>query len=230
MYQIYARTRSYVYLLLFAKVGVDRLKYFSSFVVTPTDSILDLGCDKGTLFEFIKNPNELSLMTGVDIAKNKSKKYCHVTADAAKLPFKSSSFSLVTAFSSIEHIHENERFLLYTEVRRVIKEKGEFLVQLPNRYAIIESHTFLPFFGFLPPRMHQFAFSEKILYVSVPSLKEVLRSLKENDFIVTSVEKYNAPFLPFGRFFEKVGLFRIFPMGYIIRARTEHTRNKPSNK
>ena len=111
MYRIYTRSRAYVYRLLFAKIGADRLNYFSSFVTTPTDSILDVGCDKGMLFEGIKNPNEISLMVGVDISKNQSKLYCHVTADAAKLPFKQASFSLVTAFSSIEHIHESERVI-----------------------------------------------------------------------------------------------------------------------
>ena len=226
----YYRIRAYVSSLLFGKIGSSRLEYFSSFI-TPVDTILDIGCDKGMVFETIKKPEGVSLIAGVDITRNHSEKYSHVTGDAIKLPVKSSSFSLVTAFSVIEHIHENERGLFYKEAKRVMKENGELLIQQPNRYALVESHTFLPFYGFLPKRWHQVMYTEKeVYYVSVPSLKEVLHSLEQNGFKVISIETYDAPFLPFGRYLKKIGLFRLFPMGFIIRARKEGTLNNQSNK
>ena len=227
---MYYQARAYVSSLLFGKIGSSRLGYLSSFI-TPVDSILDIGCDKGMVFETIKKPEEVGLIAGVDITKNRSKKYSHVTGDAVKLPVKSSSFSLVTAFSVIEHVHENERGLFYKEAKRVMKEKGELLIQQPNRYALVESHTFLPFYGFLPKRWHQLMYTEKeVYYVSVPSLKEVLRSLEQNGFKVISIETYDAPFLPFGRYLKKMGLFRLFPMGFIIRARKDGAFEKQPNK
>jgi len=226
MYNAYNRVRAYLFKLLDAKSGteVERAKYFATFVTSPVDSLLDIGCGKGLLFDVIENPNKLSLLIGVDLIKGGNKKYRHVVADATKLPLKCSTFSLVTAFSLIEHVFERERGKLYKDVGRVIKRKGTFLIQLPNRYALIESHTYLPLFGFLPSRTHSFAYRGD--YVSVPSLKAVTRSLKENGFNVYSVEKYGAPFLPFGHFLGKIGLFRLFPMGYIIRAHAENSGNK----
>ena len=197
------------------------MKYFSSFVTKyHFDSILDAGCGKGLLFDHIGNLNESKLLIGVDLQRKKGKRYQHIVADATRLPFKNDAFSLVTAFSLIEHIPEKERGKLYKDVGRVIKKKGTFLIQLPNRYALIESHTCLPLFGFLPSRTHSFAYRGD--YVSVSSLKAVIRSLKENGFNVYGVEKYGAPFLPFGHFLGKIGLFRLFPMGYIIRAHAEN--------
>ena len=109
--------------------------------------------------------------------------------------------------------------MFYKEAKRVIKKKGIFVIQLPNRYFIIESHTYFPFFGFLPSNMHSFAYRHE--YVSVPSLKEVTCSLRRHGFEVYNIEKYEGSFLPFPRFLSRIGFFLLFPMGYII-----HTRAK----
>jgi SAM-dependent methyltransferase len=223
IYGIYDKLRRYLFMLLNAKSGAEfkRAEYFASFIANVDfDSLLDIGCGKGLVFEEIRDPNESKLLVGVDLIRNRSKKYHHISASATRLPFTQTTFSLVTAFSLIEHILEKHRGKLYKDVGRVIKKKGTFLIQLPNRYALIESHTYLPLFGFLPSRTHSFAYRGD--YVSVPSLKAVIRSLKENGFNVYGVEKYGAPFLPFGHFLGKIGLFRLFPMGYIIRAHAEN--------
>lgn len=200
------------------------MKYFSSFIPKYAfDSLLDVGCGEGLLFNNIMGLNKFKLLVGVDLIKDHKGQYQHVVADAARLPFKNSAFSLVTAFSLIEHIPKDQRKMFYKEMRRVIAEEGVFLIQFPNRYFIIESHTYLPFFGFLPSRIHSFAYRGG--YVAVPSLKVVVCSLKENGFEVYNVQKYKAPFLPFGSFLSKIALFRLFPMGYIIHIRTKGADN-----
>lgn len=195
----------------------ERVRYFSSFISHYDSSfLLDLGCGKGLLFDNIIGSDESELV-GVDLIKNRKENYHHVVASAIRLPFKNDAFSLVTAFSIIEHIHEAERKMFYKEAKRVLKGKGVFAIQLPNRYSIIESHTYLPFFGFLPSRVHSFAYRGG--YTAVPSLKNVIHFLKGSGFEVFNVKKYEAPFLPFGDFLSKIGLFHLFPMGYIICAR-----------
>ncbi len=168
------------------------------------------------LFDNIVGSDDSELV-GVDLIKNRKETYHHVVASAIRLPFKNNTFSLVTAFSLLEHIHNAEREMFYKEAKRVLRDKGIFAIQLPNRYSIIESHTYLPFFGFLPSRVHSFAYREG--YTAVPSLKNVINTLKGSGFEVLNVKKYEAPFLPFGNFLGKIGLFHLFPMGYIIRAR-----------
>jgi len=129
----------------------------------------------------------------------------------------------VTAFSLIEHIPKAERKMLYKEMERVVKKKGIFVIQFPNRYFIIESHTYLPFFGFLSSSMHSFAYRGG--YVAVPSLKLVIGALKKYQFEICNVEKYGGLFLPFGRFLSKIGLFHLPPMGYILHARAKGGSN-----
>jgi len=197
------------------------MKYFSSFISNyEFDSLLDVGCGKGLLFDNIASHDESKLLVGVDLIKDRKKQYQHVVADATKLPFKNASVFMVTAFSLIEHITEDERETFYKEANRVIKKKGMFTVQLPNRYSIIESHTYLPFFGFLPSSMHSFAYRGE--YVAVPSLKVVMNSLKKYRFEICDIKKYTGSFLPFGSFLGKIGLFWLFPMGYIIHAQAKN--------
>jgi len=201
-----------------------RIKYFSSFISGyDFDSLLDLGCGKGLLLDNIASFDKSKFLVGVDLMKNRKGQYQHVVADAARLPFKNGVFSLVTAFSLVEHIPEAEREMFYKEAKRVIRRKGTFVIQLPNRYFIIESHTYFPFFGFLPSSMHSFAYRGG--YVAVPSLKVVICSLKEYGFEIYYIKKYEAPFLPFGCFLSKIGLFRLFPMGYMIYARVKDRGN-----
>lgn len=200
------------------------MKYFSSFISKyDFDSLLDVGCGKGLLFDSIVSLNKFKLLVGVDLMKNNKGQYQHVVADATRLPFKNSVFSLVTAFSLIEHIPKAERKMFYKEMKRVVKKEGIIVIQFPNRYFIIESHTYLPFFGFLPSSMHSFAYRGG--YVAVPSLKVIIRSLKEHGFEVHNVEKYEGLFLPFGRFLSKIGFFHLFPMGYIIHAQAKGENN-----
>jgi SAM-dependent methyltransferase len=220
MYSVYHRTRSYLLRLLDAKVGAEakRMKYFSSFVSGYSfDAVADLGCGRGLIYDSIASPDQSAPRIGIDLIKNNSKRYQHIVASAAKLPFRDNVFSLVTAFSLIEHIPKTERAEFYKEARRVMRKRGAFVIQFPNRYFVIESHTFLPFFGFLPSRMHSFAYRRE--YVAVPSLKEVTRSLEKHGFKRFSTEKYEGSFLPFPRFLNRTGFFNIWPMGYVVHTR-----------
>jgi ubiquinone/menaquinone biosynthesis C-methylase UbiE len=151
MYSIYNRTRAYLFRLLDANFGTEteRMKYFSSFVSDyEFDSLLDLGCGKGLLFDSIASSDKTKFLVGIDLMKVHKRKHPHVVASATKLPFRDSIFSLVAAFSLIEHIPKDERKMFYKEAKRVMKKRGIFVIQFPNGYFIIESHTFFPFFWF----------------------------------------------------------------------------------
>jgi SAM-dependent methyltransferase len=76
------------------------------------------------------------------------------------------SFSLVTAFSLIEHIREDNKEKFYEEVKKVLVDNGISIMHLANRYFPIEQHTFIPLLGYFPLRFHFTFFHD---YVSVPS-------------------------------------------------------------
>jgi len=63
-------------------------------------------------------------------------------ASGDALPFSSDSFDLVTAFSVLEHIPDRARAV--GEWIRVLKPGGFLLIQIPNRYFVIELHSGLP--------------------------------------------------------------------------------------
>jgi ubiquinone/menaquinone biosynthesis C-methylase UbiE len=131
MYNTYSRIRAYLFRLLDAKFGIEteRMKYFYSFISKyDFDSLLDVGCGKGLLFNNVASLNKFKLLVGIDLVKNRKGQYQHVVADATKLPFKNNAFSLVTALSLIEHIPKDKREVLYVEAKRVIKKEGIFLI------------------------------------------------------------------------------------------------------
>jgi SAM-dependent methyltransferase len=229
MYRTYNRIRAYLFRLLDSKFGTktERMRYFSSFISRyDFDSLLDIGCGMGLLFDNISSSGGAKLLVGVDLMKARKGRYQHVVASATALPLIGSAFSLVTAYSLVEHIPEEEREHFCREVKRVTENRGTFLIQLPNRYFIIESHTYMPFFGFLPSKLHSFAYRGE--YVAVPSIKTVLNLLEENGFEVYDVQRYEGRFLPFRRFFRRIGLFYLFPMGYIVYARVRKMKDDRS--
>jgi len=221
-YRAYDRIRAYLYRLIDAKSGTEteRMKYYASFLTRYRfNSIIDIGCGKGLIFESIseKQRNQCEFLVGVDLTRIGKIRYEHVVADATHLPFESGTFDLATAFSLVEHIPVEKRSEFYAEAKRIVKKRGVITVQLPNRYFIIESHTYLPFFGYLPAIMHSFAY--RGVYVAVPSLKRLLNDLKECQYEIRCIEKYEGPFLPFGRFLSRIKFFQVLPVGYVVHAR-----------
>jgi len=219
MYSLYDNVRRCLANLLDRKYNfwLERMRYFRSFFSHyHFDSILDLGCGSGLLFLCLSNADTPKLLVGVDLVKRIGKHYQHIVSDATQLPFKNETFSAVTALSILEHIPIDRRENFWSEVKRVTQKDGMVIVQLPNRYFPIESHSYLPFFGFLPSRMHSFAYGVYRGYTAVPSLRNVVDALEKHGFRLHSIIHYKAPFLPFPNLLDKIGFFRIFPFGYMI--------------
>jgi len=175
--------------------------------------LLDIGCGIGDITEKISDIYNLETI-GVDLNKwfLTNSRAIFLIADSCVLPFKPMSFSVVTAFSLLEHIEEDCRRGFYTEIRKVLTDGGIFAIQLPNRYFLIEQHSFLPFVGYLPSRLHKLFYYD---YVSVPSLKEIIKELTNCGFSLRIV-KYGIPFqgFPLNNLISKV-----LPFGFIIIAK-----------
>jgi ubiquinone/menaquinone biosynthesis C-methylase UbiE len=52
--------------------------------------------------------------------------------DSERLPYEDSSFDFVTTIEVIEHLHPYDAMKIATEVRRVLKPGGEWIVTTPN--------------------------------------------------------------------------------------------------
>jgi SAM-dependent methyltransferase len=188
----------------------DLMKKNVNFKLLLNSYSLDIGCGHGQLTHKISSIYGVETV-GVDLGKSfVLKDRIHfMVADADALPFNSKSFAVVTAFSVIEHIHEDLRKKFYEEVKRSLADGGIFIIQLPNRFFPIEQHSYLPLIGYLPAKFHSFFFQS---YVSVPSKSKLTKDLIKQGFKV-NVIGYGAPFSSF----LKSGLLsRILPFGFLI--------------
>ena len=69
---------------------------------------------------------------------------------ASRLPFPDATFDCAVLANVYEHIPPAERDASVAEIARVLVPGGVLVGQLPNPYFPIESHSKLPFMGWLP--------------------------------------------------------------------------------
>jgi len=99
-------------------------------------NILDIGCYDGTFLSMIKNKEnyfygleaseygyEASLKKGIAVKK-------FYVNDEVALPYENDFFELAAAGEVIEHIYDTDHFL--SEVGRILKPSGKFLISTPN--------------------------------------------------------------------------------------------------
>ena len=69
------------------------------------------------------------------------------------MPFEDGEFNCVTFMNVFEHISPEWRQGTIREIKRVLCPGGILVGQLPNPYFPVESHSRLPFFGYVPTRL-----------------------------------------------------------------------------
>jgi ubiquinone/menaquinone biosynthesis C-methylase UbiE len=158
-----------------------RVSYLLSKVtIKPQMKIIDLGCGPdGRSFEDFVPPDWQ--ITGVDVLSPekihiKHPGFTYVQQDARDLSrFKDQELDLLVSFGMLEHIIKDEIYRqVISEIMRVAQQ---YIVVVPNKYAVIEPHYGFPFFALYPH------FIQKAL-VRIFNLSEARRDLKKDpDFI-----------------------------------------------
>lgn len=138
----------------FLKIILDISKNFEN---KENIRILDWGCGKGELINYLKNNNFNCY--GVEISefkmqqniikdkKNISEKIFLINSDN-KTTFESNYFDIVLTNQVIEHISDKDSFL--NEINRILKKGGYSYNILPAKYRINEVHLKMPFVHWLP--------------------------------------------------------------------------------
>lgn len=119
-----------------------------------TARALDVGCQWGMLLDLLSHHVERRWW-GADplIARHMSQGGNNlVNGWADDLPFPDSVFDCVVLANVYEHIPPGRRDSSLKEIWRVLTPSGVLVGQLPNPHFPIESHSRLPFMGWLPPR------------------------------------------------------------------------------
>jgi SAM-dependent methyltransferase len=116
---------------------------------------LDVGCQNGELTDVLTASTELR-WCGIDPAIEHARRSAvgaellHGWAD--ELPFPDAQFDCAILANVYEHIPPDRRSASLAEIWRVLGPGGTLIGQLPNPLFPIESHSRLPFMGWLPLR------------------------------------------------------------------------------
>jgi hypothetical protein len=148
------------------------------FQISSTTKILDLGSEDGSHMASLIQGSEFRpgniYIADIDAAAihrgHKAHGFTPVLISAfGPLPFSNSFFDIVYCSSVIEHVtipfcevwnvssgaeFRRRALVQQTKFAREIDRVGrQYFVQTPNRRFLIESHTWLPFMGWVPRRM-----------------------------------------------------------------------------
>jgi len=107
-------------------------------------------------------------------------------AVATDLPFERDSFDIVLSLDLFEHVPDSDRHL--SEVRRVLKMKGYYLLQTPNKWTNFpfEMLRFFRKYGF----RHTFDFLKPPEHCALHSYRQVRNRLQKHSF---SAKFYDIP-------------------------------------
>lgn len=109
------------------------------------DIIIDIGCGEFATLEKLLNTCSSFTILALDIdkkalikIKNESLTNAHfIMADAKALPFRTICADKVFALELVEHLPEGIELTFFKEVNRVLKEKGYFILSVPNYSVFI---------------------------------------------------------------------------------------------
>lgn len=164
------------------------LEYFLKFNIQKDAKILDIGCNYGSLIYNLYKKGYKNVY-GIDInnktIKEGKKYYKEIRSrikiyNGKKIPYQDQFFDVVLMFDVIEHIPSIENFLK-GQVYRVLKEKGIFVFQTPNKiinipWEIISQRSFTKW---------------KKYHCSLQTKRSLLEKLRNSGFKEIIIEKYD---------------------------------------
>ena len=161
---------------------------------------LDVGCQNGATTDRYAALTDLQ-WTGIDpviTEPRRSENGNELLPGAAdRLEFPDGHFSVVMLANVYEHILPDHRVASFREMRRVLADDGIVVGQIPNPYFPIESHSRLPFMGWLPMRAQKAYWRlapvewEHDFFVVTP--KHLRRDAVAGGFEPVLVRKFNYP-------------------------------------
>lgn len=106
--------------------------------------ILDLGCHGGTLTNFVSRLNKKNRLYGLDISESAiryaAKRHSHIEFQTQDLnngiPYPDKKFDAVTCFDVLEHVYDPLK--LVNETKRVLKDGGYFILDIPNETPLFK--------------------------------------------------------------------------------------------
>jgi SAM-dependent methyltransferase len=161
---------------------------------------LDVGCQQGALADYF-NAHTSMQWEGIDPALTSAGSSPEGTplypAAADNIPYPNCYFDCLILANVFEHIPPEQRHASFVEMYRVLRPSSILVGQLPNPYFPIESHSRLPFMGWLPVKLQK-----KYWRLSptpwehdffVVTLRHLRAEAEAAGFHVTHVNNFNYP-------------------------------------
>lgn len=153
--------------------------------------------------------------------------------DAQALPFRAAIFDRVSMISVIEHVASQEHAV--QEASRVLKPRGELILQVPDKYFFVDLHTGIPFLHCLPLSIRRQLLAKlgyrglgNVMKVKVPSKTKLFNLLIHAKFSKVRVLKVIYPselimpqLKPVYSAFYLFGIFKLVPFGFLFVADKE---------
>jgi len=171
--------------------------------------------------------------TGISLRSDlaRSREVDVVGGDARGLPFRDESLGHVTMSSLMESVIEP--FVCPSETLKVLRSDGELHVQFLNPAFLVESHSGLLMYFYLPVRardgLAEIAGCTRVKEIEIlllPKIRTILRRLGRIREIVTATFSCSEPLLPgsaqmrvWHRILRFLGIFLILPIGYVETVR-----------
>ena len=181
----------------------DRLA--RTFVSFTGKRVLDYGCGNGA--QTLTFAPDAAEITGCDIAPEGLEELAReaqargittirpLEFDGHTIPLPDACFDLAYSFEVLEHVGDERQTL--REIRRVLKPDAEFLITVPNKWWIFETHgarlpllpwNRIPFFSWLPTPLH-----ERWAYARIYRRSRIVRLLRDEGFDVLGAAYVTAP-------------------------------------
>jgi|GEM_PF-115525 len=168
---------------------INRFRKVCRFINNANGPLLDVGCDGGLFTACLNKCCKPSYVVGLDIsrkavdyAKKMRPQMDFVVADGNLLPFRASSFKIITFLEVLEHVKRPE--LMLNEAKRVLDRGGAIVCLVPNEGSLLFRVVWFLWTklrGKIWRDKHVTKFNERIL----------VKKLKDAGFRVVSLTKIN---------------------------------------
>jgi SAM-dependent methyltransferase len=161
---------------------------------------LDVGCQRGRLTDYLNAHTPIS-WEGIDPAwpdvRQSPDGATLYPAAADTIPYPDRYFDCLLFANVFEHVTAEQRDASLAEMYRVLRPGGVLVGQLPNPYFPIESHSRLPFMGWLPYKLQK----KYWRYSPVPwehnfysvTIRHLRHTAELAGFQVTATKNFNYP-------------------------------------
>ncbi len=123
--------------LLKSPIYIKKNILISNYLKKFKGNLLDIGVGYGTLENILSKKGSKLKFYGIDISKiaidkiRDNVKGTFVIADVRKIPFKDNLFDFVVEMDLLEHFQKRELSKTLSEVRRVLRKEGDFIISVP---------------------------------------------------------------------------------------------------